>query len=210
MKWKNRKWTESSVLDLMSKCASKKEFRQASVGAYEVAVELGLIDLLPSAKTTGAPRLIDIETVVEMCRRYKSKSECQREFQYGYSVLWRAGKLNEVWPENLPTYREKDCVYIWKVVGFVDVYKVGITSVSVGRHRITDVANRAGLKWEIVVLSQVGASAAQVIESVLKRAGTKFVFEKRFNGYTEFRRISPSELAACVEIISEHTNERLL
>lgn len=142
------------------------------------------------------------------------KHERKRDFEIANNRAYTAARL--YFPhvlqllENASTYNTRCCIYIWHLVGEPNVYKVGITSESLKFERIKEVSRAANSEYEMIVFSKVGTENAKVIESVLKRAGVQHRFDRKFTGCTEFRRISPSELAACVEIISEHTIERLL
>jgi hypothetical protein len=101
-------------------------------------------------------------------------------------------------------------VYIWAVVDDEGLYKIGVTSRNMNTNRIDMVAKKAHMSAKPIIISQVGSEKARYVEGRLKDIGSKEKFSYKFDGCTEFRRLSPSELTKCFEIISEHIIERIL
>ena len=52
----------------------------------------------------------------------------------------------------------------------------------------------------IVMLHKVGYESAKRLESQMKRMGTPYRFSKKFFGFSEFRYLSPDEVAQCVKL----------
>lgn len=96
---------------------------------------------------------------------------------------------------------DADAVYIWKVIGFNDVYKVGITSAKLGSTRIDQVAKESGLKAEIVILAKV--DNAYPIEAKLLDIGHPYKWDTYFNGSTEFRVLTQEELMKATTYIKD-------
>lgn len=204
-----RVWTEDSMRLYMIQFPTVRSFIDGDRAAYLVTRRQfpHLIDeMYPDRKFQ---RWTEEKVLIEIVK-YSRK----RDFELGNNRAYTAARL--YFPhilqllDNCTKYNTRCCVYIWHLVGEENVYKVGITSKNLKFERIKEVSRAAGADYEMIVFSEVGTENAKVIESVLKRAGKPHKFDRKFTGCTEFRRISPSELAVCVEIISEHTIERLL
>jgi len=95
---------------------------------------------------------------------------------------------------------EADALYIWKVVGMDNVYKIGITSSRLGEWRIHDVARKGGLKADIKIL--VNIDNARIIESRLHAKYPKVTNMNISDGKTEFRILSDNELADVIHEIT--------
>jgi len=97
-----------------------------------------------------------------------------------------------------------DAIYIWRVVGYGNVYKVGITSSRLYNARVHQVATEAGLHPEIVIIAKV--NDAHTLEKLLLSKGIPYEWDKAFNGSTEFRRLTKTELQDAVAVIKEYTS----
>lgn len=102
---------------------------------------------------------------------------------------------------------DNNVIYIWKVIGLDNVYKIGVTSSRLGSIRIEEVAKKGGgLQYDIKVIAAVVGKATD-IETRLLSIGTKYTFTQSFNGCTEFRTLTDQELYTALEIIKEDINE---
>lgn len=202
------KWSAEDIKKEILKYQSRSEFMRANISAYQAAHKLGLIDQLPKRKKTVSWKW-SVEKIIEDLKKYDGKGDVQTRNRNLYMAARSRGLLKEVFPDDKPRHSTKDHVYIWKVVSECDVYKVGITSGRVGKKRIEDVSRRSKLNFEILILSKVGRVQALVIESFLKMVGEKYTPKTKFNGHTEFRRISPSDVEKCLAVIAEHEIERI-
>ncbi|WP_411992106.1 hypothetical protein [Agarivorans sp. DSG3-1] len=106
---------------------------------------------------------------------------------------------------------DNDSLYIWQALGFYDeyelpVYKIGVTSHRLGVTRISSVADRNGLEYEIVRFLKVKKGVrASVIEVDLLKFGQQFNIGD-FNGSQEFRSLSEYELESVLTIMDGHAS----
>jgi hypothetical protein len=94
-----------------------------------------------------------------------------------------------------------DVIYIWRAVGWSfdekPVYKIGLTSKRSDQERIDYVTKSAQCEAEIVLMVEVSAGSAFVIEGELLKMGINPKYSG-FNGCTEFRALSDEELCAAI------------
>lgn len=192
-------WDEQSVRREASKYTTRTEFAKASSSAYNAARRLKIIDqlhplVLRSWDETAVRKLADTCT---------SKKELKRTCATAYNAALRLGIIDDLF-DNQQRVAARDCVYLWSVRDEPGLYKVGITSHKMGEYRINQVAKEAKFSPQLVFLVKVGYENAKVIELEMKRLGTPYKFSKKFYGHTEFRYLSPSEVAKCVKLSINH------
>lgn len=199
------KWTEDEIRRVASLCSSRVEFIKKFGGAYNAAISLGIADDVIAHSFTQWTR----ESVSELAKQFKRKTDFQSAHKGAYVYAHRHGFIDDLF-EDQSRCNTRCCVYIWKVVDDTDLYKIGITSRNIETARIDMVAKKAGMQSDVITLVQVGSKQARRVEKKLKQLGIKEKFVEKFDGCTEFRRLSPSEIAKCFEIISKHTIERII
>lgn len=200
------KWTIESATSVANKCSSRHEFCRYHSGAARFAKREGIFESLFGHVRNYWNR----DSVIQESLKYKTKTEFCMGSSSAHQAARRLGILNELFPTNKDTYNSRCCIYIWSIVDDPNVYKVGVTSKSKGEWRINQVARHAGFKHNTIILAEVGRVNAINIERLLKKKGKSVKFVRKFTGCTEFRRFSPSELQECLELISEHTIERII
>ena len=94
---------------------------------------------------------------------------------------------------------DNDAVYIWKVVGEKDVYKIGITSFRLGDKRIRSTAMNNAIGYDLKILKQV-ENALSVEKELLKLGEVCDLFLGN-DGGTEFRYLSHKELEKALSMI---------
>lgn len=98
---------------------------------------------------------------------------------------------------------DNDTIYIWRAVdqwfNGKPVFKIGITSQRCGRDRIIKVARKWKFEVEVVCLEYVNGRATDV-EKILHTLGDNPEFLNT-DGWSEFRALDESELAAALTII---------
>ena len=189
-------WDEHAIKNEACKYSSRTEMARKSGAAYNAARRLGLISsLFPSKlKNWGVD---EVEEVAKCCL---SKKDLKIKNATAYNAALRLGIIDGLF-DNQGRIRERDCVYLWEVSDEPGLYKVGITSSSMGTYRITQVAKEVNCTPNILFLKQVGYEAAKVIEREMKRIGTPYKFSKKFYGHSEFRYMSTSEVERCVKFV---------
>jgi hypothetical protein len=101
----------------------------------------------------------------------------------------------------------KDTVYIWELDDS-GIYKIGLTSSMSLKDRVEKVRKAGGFeKVNIVIMSVVGVEQASHIERLLKLTGEMVSFGKMFDGYTEFRKWTPTQLDCAISMIEVFTKE---
>jgi len=94
---------------------------------------------------------------------------------------------------------DNDAVYIWKVVGYDNVYKIGLTSFRTGDKRIRSTASNNSVKYDTQILKQVNDALS--IEKELLKLGTFCDLFLGKDGGTEFRYLSHKELKKALSMI---------
>ncbi len=199
-------WTLEDLINEAKKYSSKGEFCDGSPSAYRVVLRKCryLLDELFDNKRISW----GIENVKKEASKYETKSRFQEKNHSAYNAAVRLGIIDDLF-ENQERYNTRCCLYICEMTDEVGVYKVGVTSKNMDDFRIRCVARKAGVQFRIIILSLVGSEKALLLEKQLKKKGNKVKFNHKFDGCTEFRRMSPSELNECIELIKEHTIERI-
>ncbi len=188
-------WDEESVRAEAAKYTSKTGLAKGNGSAYNAARRLGIVnDLYTPILRNWSDS--EIRFVAQLCA---NKKEMKRQFGSAYNAALRLGIIDELF-QNQVKINTRDCVYLWAVVGEADLYKFGITSESMGSHRINQVAREAGVTPSVVMLHRVGYEAAKQLEARMKRMGTPYRFSKKFFGFSEFRYMSPDEVGQCVKL----------
>lgn len=146
-----------------------------------------------------------IDWTVALAKKRASKFTTKIDFKkndpkaYDYAVKY-SGHYTEITSHMIPGNKsDNDAIYIWKVVGLEDVYKIGVTSKRLGTERIEHVAQKAGLDYDIITLMHI--DSASDLETLLLSKTTKYVFDYKFDGSTEFRVINKEELHLILQMI---------
>jgi hypothetical protein len=149
--------------------------------------------------------------IKENCATEALKYMNRRAFSLGNSSAYHGADVNG-WLDEICAHMDfnpssdSDAVYIWKAIGQtfngLQVYKFGITSSRLQDRRVSEVAQKANMEFELIILSKVSVNAVE-IESKLLNLG----FNPRytgFNGASEFRALTDDELNVAVDLIKEH------
>lgn len=196
-----KQWDDQLVRQESAKYTTRTEFAKGSAAAYNAARRLKIIDqLYPSLLKSWTEA--EVRKIAKTC---SSKKDLKRVCATAYNAALRLNIIDDLF-ENQPQVAERDCVYLWSVKDEPGLYKVGITSHKMGEYRISQVAKEAKFSPQLVFLVKVGYENAKVIERKMKRLGTPYKFSKKFYGHSEFRYLSPSEVAECVKLSINHGN----
>lgn len=93
---------------------------------------------------------------------------------------------------------DNDVVYLWENTADPGVFKVGITSDSMGGTRIRQCCAHNAMEARIIFMLKV--PDARNVESQLLRLGTDPGYGPEMDGYTEFRALTDQELGQAVKI----------
>lgn len=136
--------------------------------------------------------------VISLCDAYAGSNIKALHQCNGCKHMWNTRPDNILRGRGCPrckTHTSKlDVVYLWKVTELAGVYKVGVTSSHLGHKRIREVEGRSGLRATNIITKHVDQGDALLIEDALLKLGTPVSFDEPFNGYTEFRSYTDSQL----------------
>lgn len=99
---------------------------------------------------------------------------------------------------------DNNAIYIWQAVNAQckegrGLYKVGVTSWSLGMARIEQVSRHAGMEPKLIVLAETTVPA-NIVEKQILAIGSKQFVDVRAGGCNEFRTMTTDELRKAVEI----------
>ena len=191
-----RQWDIESVTVEASKYSTRTEFAKSNGSAYNAARRLGIIESLFDS-------LLDrwtVEAIEKIALSVPNKKALKRTNASAYNAALRLGIIDRLF-DNQGSVNARDCVYLWAVSDEPDLYKFGVTSYEMGDFRIRQVAKEASVVPSIVMLERVGFNGAKILEKQMKRIGRPYRFSKKFFGYTEFRYMTPDQVARCVEMV---------
>ena len=148
------------------------------------------------------------EIAMKVALKYNSREDLKRGNSKAYEYIQKRSANRDKFYVHMEWNSQSDnnVIYIWKVIGLDNVYKIGVTSSRLGSIRIEEVAKGGGLQYDIKVIASVVGKATD-IETRLLSIGTKYTFTQSFNGCTEFRTLTDQELYTVLEIIKENINE---
>jgi hypothetical protein len=142
------------------------------------------------------------------CKKYGEHIRAKATFECKKGHTWRVAADSVLRVSGCPTcattVSDNDAIYVWESVGETfngkPVYKIGITSARLKDCRVKNVAKKSGRDAKIVILQSV--KNARALETLLHTFGDDPKFDK-FDGSTEFRALSGSELARVLELIRD-------
>lgn len=107
--------------------------------AYNKLCKLGLI-----MDATGHMKLNRVnnnywtfDRCIEEALKYKTRKEFQTLSNGAYDKCHKNKWLNDVCSHMVSGYKTSDCVYVWKVSGHENVYKIGLTKNTIVENRIS-------------------------------------------------------------------------
>jgi hypothetical protein len=202
-------WTMENLQAEALKYENKVDFRKKSNSAFLIASRTKVLDQICTHMTAG--KLPNGHwQIKENCAAEALKYANRRAFSLANSSAYHGADANG-WLDEICAHMEfnpssdGDAVYLWRAVGQVfnglSVYKFGVTSMRLDNRRIAEVARFANFEFEIIVLSNVRGSAI-TLEKRLLDLGINPNYSG-FNGASEFRALTDSELETAITLISE-------
>ena len=155
----------------------------------------------------GRKRIWTDEMLQAEALKYNTRTDFERGSYGAYQVAHLRGIFDKICGHMIdgsPT--DNDVIYIWRIKGErykrKNVYKIGITSARLDDYRITSIAEILDVDAEIIILQEVPGRATD-IENKILRLGEHPGYNG-FNGATEFRALTPKQLAKAIRMIEEH------
>jgi len=203
-------WSIENLQKEALKYDNKVDFRKNSNPAFLTASRKNLLDQICSHMEAG--KLPNGHWLIkENCATEALKYMNRRAFSLANSSAYHGADING-WLDEICSHMEfnpssdGDVVYIWRAVGQyynkLSVYKFGSTSARLDDKRISEVARKANMDFEIVVLAKVNLQASE-IETQLLKLGENPKYSG-FNGSSEFRALTDEELRIAIELISKY------
>ena len=200
----NGYWTKERVMESAAQYSSIREWERAEGrGPLSAAGRLGINSEATShmrKKENGGK--FALSRSIEECKKIASQYGSRADWIYGdlpsYKVAGRQGWLDECCAHMVTKGSDNDVVYIWRdeVTG---LHKIGITSDRLGEFRIGGF--NKGVDPRIVMMLKV--DDARAIEKQLLELGTDPELDSSIDGYTEFRKLTNTELGQAVSIAYE-------
>ena len=210
IKYPKGHWTIENLRAEALKYDNKVDFRKKSNPAFLTASRKKVLDEICSHMEAGKlPN--GYWLIKENCASEALKYMNRRAFSLGNSSAYHGADTNG-WLDEICAHMDfnpssdSDVVYIWKAIGQTfnghQVYKFGITSSRLEDRRVTEVAKKANLEFELILLSKVSVNAVE-IESKLLNLGFNPKYTG-FNGASEFRALTDEELNFAVNLVKMH------
>lgn len=186
-------------------CQTRREFKDRFpkfwMAAHKRRIMQSICSHMPAAKT--APKWM-LCNVYKLARKYSTQGEFCRDYSGAADYAVNKGIWRLVTSHMDRLNSDYDAIYIW---GYADnddmVCKVGVTSQRLGEDRIKSVSCKSRLPCEFMIIAR--SNSALDAEKELQEIGAYEPMHD-FNGSTEFRRMSLSELTKAYEVIYEHAS----
>lgn len=199
-KWNNK---EDVIADAQ-KYPHSSAWKRANAGAYGKAVEKGWLEEATAhmARLQKPVGYWTKETVFESAQPFDCPSDWRRQL----STAWHRAYQNG-WMEECTAHMSRkgsgdnDVVYLWENISDPGIFKVGITSDSMGETRIRQCCAHNAMEARIIFMLKV--QDAREVERALLQLGASPEYSTDIDGYTEFRKLSDSELSIAVSIAYE-------
>lgn len=207
IKYPKGHWTIENLHAEALKYENKVDFRKKSNPAFLTASRKKILDQICSHMEAGKlPN--GYWMTKENCAKEALKYTNRRAFSLGNSSAYHgadvSGWLDEICDHmDFNPSSDSDAIYIWKAIGQtfngLQVYKFGITSSRLDDRRINEVAKKASMKFEVILLAKVSINAVEIETQLLKLGfNPKYV---GFNGSSEFRSLTVEELDLATKLI---------
>jgi len=143
------------------------------------------------------------EKLHDLALQYTRKIDFINEQNSAYN----SARQKKIWVEissHMESRQKRNVVYLAKVLDpdFPDYYKIGLTSI--GRHtiRMDDNMRRSGFDLAVLRTTTVKCDAG-IVEKKLLQLG-KTIWAGKFQGYTEYRTMTPDDLSKAHAIMDEY------
>ena len=205
-------WNADNLFAEALKYENKVDFVEKSPSAFLTATRKNLIDqicahMVPGKLPNG--HWSNKNNCADEALKYTNRRAFSLENSSAYHGADANGWLDEICAHmDFNPSSDSDMIYLWRAVGQVfdglNVYKFGVTSARLDDRRIVEVARFAKFEFEVILLVNI-KGAASVLESELLKLGASPGFIG-FNGASEFRALTDSELQTAKSLIEKHQN----
>lgn len=196
------RWSDDELIAEARKYTTRGEFQEKASSAYQIVIARGLQEIACAHMKYVRNQWTD-ELLHEEALKYGSRTEFARKAGSAYNTALRRGLLDTICSHMEKTRLDCDTIYLWRVKN-TDIYKIGVTSVMYGLCRMYQVAEAGGFDPELLVQTTTNRRPYDV-EKELLSLGRPVVFDQKFHGYTEFRRLSDPEVKQAVGIIASNS-----
>lgn len=188
-------WTEETAKREASKYTSRWAFQKSSGGAYRFLWKRGLLEEIFPPRNTNKWCEDSVRIAAKGC---KTRMEFKNKAPGAHKWAYNNGLLGDLFghTDNTPL-SDNNVVYLWKVEGYCNLFKVGVTSDRLGTHRIRFVCRKSGLKYESLYMFKTDR-ALNIEKEILSRF-RQYDFNFSFSGSTEFVVIPPDDFTKLIK-----------
>ena len=189
--------TKEICLEIASTCFNRNELQKKDCYVYKVMYKNGwLEEIFPSRFMR--PEKYTYEELKEIAAKYESKNS----FKWGDYNAYHRARTRPYFEEicsHMKTFSkcDNDVLYLYKT-NLPDIYKVGITSLRLGKRRLMELKSHSGLDFEPVLIVNL-SDAKSVEKEILKLGRCPDHFE--FGGYKELRMLTQEEVNQIVDVM---------
>lgn len=205
-------WTRERCLFIASYYEDQSDFIREQFNCYRRCSELGILDEAMSHmyRNDRLPKghWKVKQNVIDQAAKFQFKADWFRGHPSSYQSAQRLNWLDD--PEvtghmDTRATTDNDAVYCWVVTGAANddvltampgyhLCKVGMTSAKLGDERPTKCANENGMGMDLIGIMQTPPGRATDYERLMLSTGSAAGVPSHYEGYTEFRIFSDSEL----------------
>ena len=196
-KWNNK----VDVVTDAQKYPNSFAWKLASSGAYRKAVEKGWLEeatahMVSPQKPKG---YWNRENVFVSAQPFDCPTDWRREYPTAWDRAYQNGWMEECTEHmSRKCSTDNDVVYMWENTADPGVFKIGITSDSMGGTRIRQCCSHNAMESRIIFMLKV--PDAKEVERRLLQLGVSPKYSTDIDGYTEFRILTDQELGQAVKI----------
>lgn len=193
---KYRKWTTDDLTNEALKFTTRRQFYLESPAAYSAAQKRKILDQICTHMTTY--RWTDDELQSEALK-YQTRCDFWRFSINAYNAALDRGVLDQICQHMISRRQISDTVYLWRPEN-LSYYKVGVTTGAFGYLRMWQVADELGVKPEMLLF--VSHPEPPRVENQILKLGLPVRFNRKFDGYSEFRWFSPQEIQMIRQLLN--------
>ena len=223
MNWKSRfknkflKYKDIKKQAIKAQITSKTDLKKKLAGAHRVAEKNNWFNRLSDEldwDTKIKGKWASFQSILDEAIRVnaRSRSDFNNLSTGAYKAAWKAEYLEELaeilsWEEHTQT--PSNAIYIWQACSAghwndKPIYKIGINTFEDGPKRIKDVAKSSGFNSKLILNVKVDGIKPKKLEKQLHSMFEKVLFDRKFDGSTEFRALSSADLEQACSLIESY------
>lgn len=197
----NGYWTNKRIFKIAKQYSSFSDFMKKEPTAYCRACERGILfDCCSHMDRVRAPNNHwNIETLSIEAKKYKTINEFRLKSSGAYTSARNLAVIDEICHHMDSGYKATNCVYMWKVSCFDNLYKFGVSNASIVNRRVDSVCKSNNLLCEWSIYSK--SNNPTITEKKLLKLGVKPDFLNG-DGYTEFRFLTERQFNLALKVIA--------